>query len=1058
MVRDALTGVYAKVALLERLEEEVHRGRRYDEPFSILMLDLDHFKSVNDAFGHARGDATLTEFVERVQSTARNSDVLFRYGGDEFVLFLPRTSHDQATTLASRLVEQISGTSFAGQPPLSLTVSVGVATLPDDGVTAEALLARADARMYEAKRDGRSRVVSVDLTRDAELMLDEGARLIERLDALDRANRFFDSLPSARSGVLRIAGAAGSGRSKVLREIEKLAALRGHRVLSLAGRHERSLEPLEALRLACPEAAQLPASLTDSGDIAETLRRSFASAAGTVTTITIDNVNEVDRASLAVVRALLAGARAASAVGVIHTGSEGHPDPAPPDTPLRDTVELRPLSRDGVRAWLRSILRWEPPIEFVEWVHDQSGGMPGSVRRILLQLVERRLLLRDDARWILADGFRVLGGAIRADQRVPEPRGIRIPPTPLIGREGSLRQLLRLIRTTHLVTVCGPGGAGKTRLATEVALEAAETFRDGVAFVSLGKRLSSAALATAIASVLDIHALPKDPWIALARELRLRRMLIILDGFQGPADTAEQLDGLLEQAPDLRILVTARSRLHVGGEWVFVLEGLRVPKQPDPERARGFSAVHLFTERALAANAHFSMGDADAPVVSRICQLLDGSPLGIEIAAAQVATMSCREIAHDLEATLEGLSSYLPAAPPDQQRFRAVMEQTWRLLTEENRSILRAASIFDGEFDALAAARIAGAEAVKLDALVARGLLTVAEDRYEVHPLVREYARQKLEEFSRDRHAIGLAFATHYLSLAREFADQLRHPVLAETALNQFALELPNIRKAWTFALADEQQTLILSGCHALFEFFEARRYRADAEALFASAEAWLDTTASSFSRTDNRVIEFLLARHGASLLHTGRIEEARRKLAVALAESRRLGSVSEESFCLRQLALVEQVSGNFVAAEEYARGAVSLARRIADPHTQVLALHTAAQVAGAAHDPQRAVEYLLEAVAAEGASTAKSGAWLALLDIVEHLARHGNLRVAGAVLLQVLSDESAQPEVHARAQRLLDSMRAALTESARPSGSSESVELRSQTPDPPASLTTLPD
>src|SRR5262245_66226060 len=110
MVRDALTGVYAKVALLDRLEEEVHRGRRYGEPFSILLLDLDHFKSVNDAFGHARGDATLTEFVARVQSAARNSDVLFRYGGDEFVLFLPRTAHDQATPLAARLVEAVSVT------------------------------------------------------------------------------------------------------------------------------------------------------------------------------------------------------------------------------------------------------------------------------------------------------------------------------------------------------------------------------------------------------------------------------------------------------------------------------------------------------------------------------------------------------------------------------------------------------------------------------------------------------------------------------------------------------------------------------------------------------------------------------------------------------------------------------------------------------------------------------------------------------------------------------------------------------------------------------------
>src|SRR5688500_10677253 len=119
IVRDALTGVYGKATLLERLEEEIHRGRRYGEPFSILLMDLDHFKSLNDAFGHPRGDQILTEFVGRVVETARNSDVMFRYGGDEFVLFLPRTANEQARILADRLVDITGSIPFAGEPPLS---------------------------------------------------------------------------------------------------------------------------------------------------------------------------------------------------------------------------------------------------------------------------------------------------------------------------------------------------------------------------------------------------------------------------------------------------------------------------------------------------------------------------------------------------------------------------------------------------------------------------------------------------------------------------------------------------------------------------------------------------------------------------------------------------------------------------------------------------------------------------------------------------------------------------------------------------------------------------
>ena len=116
MNRDTVTGAYARTALMERLEEEVQRGQRYGDAFSLLVLDLDHFKSVNDAFGHSRGDTVLAELAGRVHATARGSDVLFRYGGDEFVVFLPRTSREQGTALARRLADEIAREPFPGTP------------------------------------------------------------------------------------------------------------------------------------------------------------------------------------------------------------------------------------------------------------------------------------------------------------------------------------------------------------------------------------------------------------------------------------------------------------------------------------------------------------------------------------------------------------------------------------------------------------------------------------------------------------------------------------------------------------------------------------------------------------------------------------------------------------------------------------------------------------------------------------------------------------------------------------------------------------------------------
>lgn len=1021
MVRDALTGVYAKVALLERLEEEVHRGRRYGEAFSILLLDLDYFKSVNDAFGHARGDATLAEFVTRVQLAARNSDVLFRFGGDEFLLFLPRTSHEQATVLAERLVEQVAGSPFSGQPPLSLSVSIGVATMPDDAATAEELLERADARMYEAKREGRSRVVAIDPSRDAEVMLDEGTRLIERLDALDRANRFFDTLPSARAGVLRVVGPQGSGLSRVLREMEKLARLRGQRVISVAPRGD---EPLSAIRGAVPEAEQLPATLTDTSEFASALRNLLSSGQAPLNIITIDDVADIDLPSLDVIRGLLIPARNATPTGVIHTGSDLRVDPTP-DTPYRDTIELRPLTHDGVRAWMRSIFRWEPPAEFVEWTHEQTGGLPGAVRAVLLQLVDRRLLVRDESKWTLAESFREIR-PYRTEMGQP-PRGLILPRNVMVGREDALRQLLRLIRTSRLISIIGPAGSGKTRLASEVALEATDSVAEAVVFVRTAPRMTVTELASAIAMTVGLDALEgADAWIALGRQIRSRKILLIVDALEEVAGGAEAIATLLDYAPDIHVMVTSRHRLHLKDEWAFHLEGLRIPKWPEVERARSFSAVQLFTERAAAAGAHLALGDADAASLARICQLLDGSPLAIELAAALTRSSSCRDIADELDAARGGIAAYLPATPADQQRFRVVMEQSWRLLSEDARSLLRRASMFAGEFDVAAAEKILNAQAADLDRLVEHNLAyRISEERYALQPFVREYATHKLAEFKRERHETSVAYATHYLDLARELGDQMRVAPLLTSALTQFSLELANLRRAWSIALTEDLHGLILISAHPWFDFFAHRRYRADAEALFATALNWIDASVHAGVQVDERLRGMLQARHGAALMHVGRIHDARLKIASGLTIAGRHGRDAEEAFCLRYHALVEEAAGAPATAEEYARAAVLFARRSSDPHALVLALRDSAGIASRSGAPQRAVELLLEAVGVEVPSSAKTGAWRGLLEVVAPLMQdNAATPVPGAVLSQIISEATAEPEIIAGAQRLLDSIR----------------------------------
>ena len=387
------------------------------------------------------------------------------------------------------------------------------------------------------------------------------------------------------------------------------------------------------------------------------------------------------------------------------------------------------------------------------------------------------------------------------------------------------------------------------------------------------------------------------------------------------------------------------------------------------------------------------------------------------------------------------MTSYLPATPPDQQRFRAVMEQTWRLLSEETRSVLRRAAVFPDDFDTPAAAAIVQAQPADLQALVAQCLLTrETPERYRLHPLVREYAAQKLEEFARDRHAILNAFATYYLKRAREWSESLRDPDTASAALAAFTTELANIRRAWSLVLVDEQHSLILNGGRALYEFYQVREYRADAELMFADAIKWLDSASPVSVNSVEPVSGFLQARHGACLMAVGRVEEARRRLTVALGKAKRSGISTEETFCLRHLAMVEQISGNVTAAEEYARAALAAARRSNDDVVLVQSLRLTAQIAVTAGASLRALECLLEAVGADAEGTSsRLDSCTALLDLVEQLAHQGNARLAGPVLLQILSDDSIDVDVQARALRVLDSLHASVAEQSAQTGQAAS-------------------
>jgi predicted ATPase len=291
--------------------------------------------------------------------------------------------------------------------------------------------------------------------------------------------------------------------------------------------------------------------------------------------------------------------------------------------------------------------------------------------------------------------------------------GLPFQPTPFIGRGAELTELARILAapTCRLLTLLGPGGIGKTRLAIEAAAGQTAAFRDGVAFVALASVRTHNQIVSAIGDTLGLSfAGQPNPTVHLLGALRARHMLLILDSFEHLLASTDLVSDILAEAPQVTILVTSHERLNLQAEWLFDVEGLAYPPE-DPHMPvaalTDYSAVQLFVQRVTQVQPGFSLPEATLATIARICRHVAGMPLAIELAAAEVRNVPIALIEQQIRASLDGLATTLRDVPARHRSMRAVFDHSWNLLSEPERMLFSQLAIFRGGWTIEAAEAVA---------------------------------------------------------------------------------------------------------------------------------------------------------------------------------------------------------------------------------------------------------------------------------------------------------------------------------------------------------------
>lgn len=665
---------------------------------------------------------------------------------------------------------------------------------------------------------------------------------------------------------------------------------------------------------------------------------------------------------------------------------------------------VSPFEGDGhIASTLLRIFSHHPPP-----LSELRPELPQQIDALLSKLLAKEPELRYDSAGALAADLTALQKSEPTavpSAATPTVRN-NLPPlrSPLIGRSDELQIVTLQLGETdcRVLTLLGPGGSGKTHLGLAAGHRYLRlgTFPDGVFLVDLEALSDPGLLASRISEAVELPLQGEsDPLDQIVNHFARRKALLILDNFEQAMEGADIVSELARRLPNLKILAASRERLGIDEEWIVPLQGLRVPEssiESPHALVSHYGALELFQRRAQRALPGFAIDFEMLPSVIEICKLTMGLPLGIELAAAWVHTMTPAAIAEEIAQNRDFLASSNSAVPERHRSIRSVFFHSWQRLGPDKQEALLKLSVFRGGFSETAALAVAEADPNLLAGLVDASLLNLGPNgRYQQHTLLRQYAEERLAERPQALHRVRRRHGHHFVELLTEQGQRLRGPEQGR-ALAAIELELGNIRSAWDWALANAEFSLLGQASEPFRLFHDQRglilegleQFTRATEALPASEEAaatrgrllvdraWLalrtgrSSTAMELAERgvallrphgDFRSVVLGLNAFGAAAARRGRHSDALPLFDEALALAQQISDPNLEALSLDNMASAHQTQGHTDEAERFYRNSLEVSRRAGDDAQVALNLNNLGSLVLNARGPAEAAALFAE-------------------------------------------------------------------------------------------------